>query len=231
MKLNNKNAIVTGSSKGIGKALCLALLDKGMKVAGWSRSVTDIEHENFKHVRCDVANRDSVTTALKESTGFFGEQVDVLINNAGFGAFGDIVTQPFEDWKDMFDVNVHGIFHCTQAVVKFMKAQQSGHIVNISSIAGLMGNPGIAGYAGTKFAVRGISEALYKELKTDNIKVSCVYPGSVNTHFFDEVAGTNANDTMLHPEDVAVLIINALETPDNFGIPNIEIRPMNPKYS
>lgn len=231
MELNNRNAIVTGSSKGIGKALCLALLDKGMKVAGWSRTATDIEHENFKQVSCDVAHASSVAEAFKESYLLFGEQVDVLINNAGFGVFGRIDEQPFEQWKAMFDVNVHGIFHCTQHATRLMKQQQRGHIVNIGSIAGLVANENGSGYSGTKFAVRGISEALYKELKKDNIKVSCVYPGSVNTHFFDDVPGTNANDTMLHPEDVAALIINALETPDNFGIPNIEIRPMNPKYS
>ena len=111
-----------------------------------------------------------------------------------------------------------------------MKRQQSGHIVNISSIAGKEGIAGATAYCGTKFAVRGISAALYKEVKEFNIKVSCVMPGSVNTHFFDRSEATRANPSMLHPADLAASIVQLLETPDNYNPSEIEIRPMNVRY-
>lgn len=229
MDLTNKVAVVTGASKGIGKALALALLAKGAKVAAWNRSNPDIEHENFIHVPCNVADGDAVAKAYQQTVAKLGA-IDILINNAGFGTFAKIEETPWEQWKAMFDVNVHGIYHCTKAVLPGMKERKQGHLVNISSIAGLNGVNEASGYCGTKHAVRGISHSIYPEVKKDNIKVTVVYPGSVYTDFFNEIDSINANETMLHPEDVANLIVNVLETPDNFNTLDLEIRPMNPSY-
>jgi len=112
-----------------------------------------------------------------------------------------------------------------------MKANQSGHIINIASVAGLTGIKEASGYCATKFAVRGISHSLFQELRGDHIKVSCIYPGSVNTDFFNDIANIRANDTMLNPIDLADVIIHILETPKNFLTVDVEVRPMNPNYS
>ena len=230
MDFKDKVAVVTGTSRGIGKAMVLALLEKGVKVAGWNRTDPDINDPNFLFVATDVSDEKAVELAHKTTTDKFGK-IDVLVNNAGFGHFSKFEDLPFNDWKQMFDVNVHGVFLCTKAVLPAMRKAHAGHIVNISSIAGLNGVNQAAGYCGTKHAVRGIGHSLYLEVKKDNIKVTNVYPGSVHTNFFDKVDGIKANDTMLHPEDVAKLILNVLEQPDNFNTLDLEIRPMNPSYS
>lgn len=230
MNLKDKVAVVTGTSRGIGKAMVLALLEKGAKVAGWNRTNPDINDPNFLFIATDVSDEKAVASAHKATTDKFGE-IDVLVNNAGFGHFSKFEDLPFSDWKQMFDVNVHGVFLCTKAVLPAMRKAHTGHVVNISSIAGLNGVNQAAGYCGTKHAVRGIGHSLYLEVKKDNIKVTNVYPGSVHTNFFDDVEGIKANDTMLHPEDVAKLILNVLEQPDNFNTLDLEIRPMNPSYS
>lgn len=230
MDINNKVAIVTGTSRGIGKALVLALLEKGAKVAGWNRTDPGIDDPNFLFVATDVSDEKAVAEAYDSTVSKFGS-VDLLVNNAGFGEFSKFEELPFENWKRMFDVNVHGVFLCTRAVLPSMRQRKTGHIVNIASIAGLNGVNEAAAYCGTKHAVRGIGHSLYLEVKKDNIKVTNVYPGSVHTNFFDDVAGINANESMLHPEDVAELILNVVATPDNFNTLDLEIRPMNPTYS
>lgn len=230
MKLQDRIAIVTGSSRGIGKEMCLALLDKGMKVAGWSRSAPEIEHENFAFFPVDMGKEDQVDAAYQATVAHFGEAVDVLINNAGYGSFSFLEDFSSAEWEDMFAVNVHGIYYVTKRVVPGMKARSYGHIINISSIAGKNGIAQGTAYCGTKYAVRGMSEALYREVKDHNIKVTCIFPGSVDTHFFDEVAGTAANPTMLHADDVAQLMVHQLEMPDNFNTSEVEIRPMRVRY-
>lgn len=230
MDLQDKVVVITGASKGIGKALVLAALAKGAKVAGWSRSKPDISHVNFIWVKCDVGDEENVQKAYAHTLDFLGP-ADVLVNNAGFGKFSLLEEQSSEEWLQMFNVNVNGLFYCTKAVLPSMKQNRAGHIVNIASIAALDGIDGAAGYCGTKHAVRGISASLYKEVKKHNIKVTCVYPGSVDTEFFNGIDGITANPTMLHTEDVATMIIQALETPDNYNTLNIEVRPMNPRYS
>jgi NADP-dependent 3-hydroxy acid dehydrogenase YdfG len=231
MNLQGKKAIVTGVSKGIGKALVHQLLDKGVTVAGWSRSEPDFQHENFKFFATNIADEASVANAFDESIFYLGGSVDILINNAGFGLFRTLENHTSEEWENMFAVNVHGIYYTTKRVVPLMKEKQIGHIINIASIAALQGINEASGYCGTKFAVRGISQALYQEVKKFNVKVTCVMPGSVNTDFFNEAEGITANPTMLGTADIANTMIHLLETPDNYNTSEIEIRPMNPKYS
>lgn len=230
MRLRDRVAIVTGASRGIGKEMCLALLEKGMKVAGWSRTAPDISHEHFAYFPVDMRKEDSVANAFNETIAHFGDAIDVLINNAGYGTFRFLEDFTTDEWEDMFAVNVHGIYYVTKRVLPGMKARAYGHIINISSIAGKNGIAQGTAYCGTKHAVRGMSEALYREVKDHNIKVTCLFPGSVDTHFFDEVAGTEANPTMLHADDVAQLMVHQLEMPDNFNTSEVEIRPMRVKY-
>ena len=231
MELKNKTAIVTGASKGIGKAVALALLDKGVRVTGWSRSNPNIQHPAFHFIQADVSMEQEVQTAFDKSMQLLGGQVHVLVNNAGLGFFSKLEETSLENWHRMFDTNVHGIFYCTRKVIPVMKQQKLGHIINIASIAGLQGIEEASGYCATKFAVRGISQSLFKEVRKSNIKVTCICPGSVNTDFFNESSHVTANDTMLHPKDVADSIIHILETPDNFLTVEVELRPMNVRYS
>lgn len=172
MELNGKTAIVTGASKGIGKAIVLALLQKGVKVAGWSRSNPGITIENFMFIKTDVGKPADVEQAFEQSMQFLKEQVHILVNNAGLGYFGKMEDLPSEKWHEMFNTNVHGIFYCTRKALPVMKARQMGHIINIASIAGLTGIEEAAGYCATKFAVRGISQSLFKEVRKNNIKVT-----------------------------------------------------------
>jgi NADP-dependent 3-hydroxy acid dehydrogenase YdfG len=230
MNIKGKLAIVTGVSKGIGLAITTALLEKGCRVAGWGRHKPQIEHPDLHFVQTDVRDIAAVKDAFEETVNEFGNLIDILVNNAGLGHFGDFEDLDVEEWLQMFDTNVHGIFYTTRLVLPLMKAEKKGHIINISSIAGLNGVAGGAGYSATKFAVRGLSQSLYQEVKKDNIKVTCVYPGSVNTNFFDQYESIQANDTMLNPKDVAQMIINVLQTPDNFNVPELELRPMNVRY-
>ncbi|HXH19221.1 MAG TPA: SDR family oxidoreductase [Chitinophagales bacterium] len=231
MQLNGKTAIVTGASKGIGKAITLALLDKGVNVAGWSRSNPNINHPSFSFIQTDIRKSEQVDAAFEKTMKLFGSQIHILVNNAGLGIFSKLEETPDESWHTMFDTNVHGLFYCTRKVIPVMKEQQRGHLINISSIAGLTGIEEASGYCATKFAVRGISQSLFKEVRKNNIKVTCICPGSVNTDFFENVEDITANETMLHPKDIAASVVHILETPDNYVTVEVELRPINPRYS
>ena len=229
MNLNNKIAIVTGSSKGIGLEISKMLLEKGVKVSGWSRSGTAIDHENFQSIKVDVGSLQEVKQAYAHTLERFGEKVSILINNAGLGFEGDIINLKEEDWHLMFRTNVDSIFYCTKLVIPEMREMDEGHIINISSIAGTNGVPGMAGYCATKHAVRGLSQSLFKELRQYGIKVSTVYPGSTKTNFFDDIKSVDVHDNMMMPEDIAKTVIELLETSSNYLPVDIEVRPLRPK--
>lgn len=229
MELKSKIAIVTGSSKGIGLELVKQLLDKGMRVVGWSRTDPKIENENFQFVKTDVSDADSVKNAFEETTIKFKGKVSVLVNNAGMGHYGPMLDMSFDKWKEMFDINVHGIYFCSNSVIPGMKEMDEGHIVNVGSIAGLNPIKGMVGYAGSKHAVTGISHSMFMELREFGIKVTCIYPGSVKTNFFDKIDAYEANDNMMRPEDVASSIVYCLETHENYLPVDFEVRPLRPK--
>ncbi len=162
-----------------------------------------------------------------------GGRLDVLINNAGLGKFGPVDRLSLEDWDVQMNTNLRGVFLCTRAAVPVMKRQNAasgfgGHIVNIASIAGLIGNPNISAYNATKFGVRGFSEAIMKELRDDGIKVSCVYPGSIATEFF-QTSGGNPSPNAMTAEDVGRTVMHLIETPDNYLISEVVLRPLRPR--
>ncbi len=229
MDIANKIAVVTGVSKGIGLATVELLLEKGMKVAGWGRTSPDLKHSNFYFVACDVRNHQEVQEAYEATTEHFGGSIAVLVNNAGLGVTGKLDEMSLEDWHLMFDTNVNGIFYCTRLVLAGMKEAEEGHIINISSIAGTAGIEQMSGYCGTKHAVRGISHSLYKEVREYGIKVTCIYPGSVKTNFFDNIDSVTVSDNMMRPEDIASTILHALESHPNYHHVDIEVRPLMPK--
>jgi NADP-dependent 3-hydroxy acid dehydrogenase YdfG len=229
MELTDKVAIVTGASKGIGLAIVKALLDKGVKVAGWSRTAPDLKHENFLFHATDVRDIDSVNGAYNATVKDLGEEIHILINNAGLGYATLIEEMPVEEWVQMFETNVNGLFYCSQMVIPKMKELGEGHIVNIASIAGKEGFPQMAGYCGTKFAVRGISQAMYKELRDYGVKVTCISPGSIQTEFFNNIDFIEVNENMMKPDDIAETIVYCLETSTNYHPVEIELRPLMPK--
>jgi short-subunit dehydrogenase len=229
MKLDQQIAVVTGVSKGVGLEVVKLLNAKGTIVAGWGRTAPAYSHPNFHFFSCDVSIEDQVEKAYQETISKLGTDIRILVNNAGFGVAGKFEEMNSEDWKSMFETNVHGIFYVSKRLIPAMKTADEGHILNVASIAGLNGVANFAGYVGTKHAVRGISHSMYMELRDFGIKVSTIYPGSIQTNFFDSIPGMGANENMMRPEDVALTIVQTLETHPNYFIADVECRPLRPK--
>lgn len=238
MNLTDKVAVVTGASSGLGRYFAEALIDRGARVFGLARrsdalaKVRDALGDRFRPVPCDVRDEDQVDAAFQTVVDT-GGRLDVLINNAGLAQFGPVDELSMDTWSVQQATNARGVFLCTRAAVPTMKQQNAdtgfgGHIVNIASIAGLLGNPTLSAYNASKFAVRGFSEAIMKELRDDGIKVSCVYPGSVETRFF-EVAGANMTSHPMQPGDVAETVMHLIEMPDNYLISEVVMRPLRPR--
>lgn len=233
MQLNNKIAIVTGASAGLGAEFSKSLIEKGATVYGLARRKVRLVNmqqslgERFVGVEMDVTREDRVRKWVSDT--FSGMPPDILINNAGVGYFADIDKLTSTQWHSMIDVNLNAVFYMTSAVVPLMKQNfEVCHIINIASIAGKLGNPRLSGYNATKFALRGFSDALMKELRDFGIKVSCLFPGSVATEFSSVHGGSNHPNMML-PEDIASTVIHILELPDSMLIDEIVMRPTFPK--
>lgn len=231
MDLNSKTAIVTGASRGLGKATAIALLQKGATVFGIARSETELEAlaaewgGQFNPVILDLTREEKVQSWASEAFSV-GTPPDILINNAGAGYFESIEAFTSDQWHQMVDTNLNAVFYLTAAVVPYMKAvDSSSHIINIGSILGKVSSSGKSAYSATKFAIQGFSEALFKELRGDNIKVSCVNPGSIETGFF-EASGIEPNPRMLQPKELAELLVYLLETPENMLIDELTVRPL-----
>jgi len=228
MDLTDKVAVVTGVSKGIGYHTALQLLNKGAVVFGLGRS-NQIQHPNYTFITCDVRDANVVEQAFAQILTSTQNQIHVLVNNAGLGYFGLLEDTTYEQWDEMFKTNVNGIFYCCKQALPAMKQQQLGHVINIASTAALEGMPQVSAYCATKWAVKGLSESLFREIRDFRIKVTCIYPGSTKTDFFRNSPGIQPHDYMLMPEDVAANILYALEMPENFHTVNLEIRPLQPK--
>lgn len=229
MELKDKIAVITGVSKGIGEALCKQLLNEGCVVYGLGRNTFQNEHPSYHFIKTDVRSHSEVESAFETILKATDNRIHILINNAGLGYFGNVEDLPLEEWETMIQTNVNGMFYCTRLAVPVMKAQEYGHIFNIASTAALEGMPMVSGYCATKWAVKGFSESIWRELRDFKIKVTCVYPGSVKTDFFRNSPNIKPHDYMLMPEDVASMMVWALKTPDNFHQVNLEVRPLQPK--
>jgi len=229
MELKGRLALISGVSSGIGKHTLESLLAKDVKVCGIGRTKPEIENENFLFITTDIRIHDEVKSAIEECKKHFNQDIDILINNAGLGYFANLEDMSLENFDQMFQTNVYGIFYTCRNIIPDMKKNQRGHIINISSVAGLDAYPGVSAYGASKWAVRGMSESLYKECRDDKVKVTCIYPGSVKTEFFNNHPGIQPHDYMLMPEDIADQIIYILESPENFHHINVEIRPLQPR--
>ncbi len=188
--LSGKVAIVTGASRGIGRAIAIALASEGAKVVvNYSRSdkaanevvkaILDQGGEAIA-VQADVSDAEQVQNLIKETRNQYGS-IDVLVNNAGITRDTLLLRMKQEDWQAVMDLNLTGVFLCTQAVSKLMVKQRQGRIINIASVAGQMGNPGQANYSAAKAGVIGFTKTMAKELASRNITVNAVAPGFIVT--------------------------------------------------
>ena len=225
--LIGKKAIVTGVSRGIGRAVVSHLLERGCQVAGIGRNQPSFSDSRFHFAQADIQNEPAVQKAFNNAMTFLENRVDILVNNAGLGYYRLLEDITLDEWHQMINTNLNGMFYLTRLAVPRMKQQQTGHIVNISSIAGLMGLAESTGYSATKFGIRGFSQSLLKEARRDGIRVSCIFPGSVNTDFFENYDAMTANDTMLSSNDVAATVVYVLSMPPNADVSEVEIRPLN----
>ena len=188
---NAKVWFITGASKGIGLALTKLVLAKGDKVVATSRNIETLskslstDNKNFLPLQLDITSDEEVKDAVKNSIETFGK-LDVVVNNAGYSLVGSMEEVTDEEFRQTIDVNLFGTVNVIRAVMPYLRKQQFGHIINISSNAGYVGFANAASYNAAKFAIIGLSEALHLEAQPFGIKVTVVAPGQFRTNFMDE---------------------------------------------
>jgi 3-oxoacyl-[acyl-carrier protein] reductase len=235
--LKNKNALITGAGKGIGKAIAIALAKEGVNVILVARTQEEIESVAVKArslrvkalaITADVADINSVNAAVEKALTEFGT-IDILINNAGIGAFGKFLELEPAVWERIIQVNLMGTYYVTRAVLPNMIERQTGDIINISSTAGLSGNALTSAYSASKFAVLGLTESLMQEVRKHNIRVTALTPSTVATDMAKELKLTDGNpEKVMQSEDVAELIIAQLKLNRRVFIKNSSIWSTNP---
>jgi NAD(P)-dependent dehydrogenase (short-subunit alcohol dehydrogenase family) len=196
-----KTWFITGASKGFGLSLVKQLLAKGQNVAATSRNLAELviavgsTADNFFPLEVDLTNEDSVGCAMHKTKKAFGS-IDVVINNAGYGIGGSIEELTDDETHANFNVNVFGTLNVIRMVMPYMRYQQSGHIINISSIAGIAPGTGWSVYAATKFSIEGLSTVLAEDVREFGIKVTVVAPGAFRTSFLTPESLTIAKNPM-----------------------------------
>ena len=236
MDLTNKSAIVTGGTKGIGRAIVESLQRESVSVCIAARHQREIDEAVSELNQadqgraigfvCDVRNYDQVRALIDHTVKELGG-LDILVNNAGIGIFQKVEDITPEDFRAVLETNVFGVFHCCHEAIPQMKRRGGGYIINISSLAGVNAHPQMAAYNASKFGLNGFSEALMQEVRHDNIKVSYIMPGSVNTEF----GGDSPSDEkrwQLTPQDIARVVIDLLHHDDRSLPSRVEIRPSKP---
>ena len=236
MNLKHKTAIVTGGTKGIGRAITEALLREGVSVCVAARHHAEID-KTIKELNqgdedraigfvCDVRDYDQVKALVDYTVKELGA-LDILVNNAGIGIFQKVEDTTPEDFRAVLETNVFGVFHCCHEAIPQMKRRGGGYIINISSLAGVNAHPQMAAYNASKFGLNGFSEALMQEVRHDNIKVSYIMPGSVNTEFGGD-SPSDEKSWQLTPQDIARVVIDLLHHDDRSLPSRVEIRPSKP---
>jgi 3-oxoacyl-[acyl-carrier protein] reductase len=231
-QLEGKKVLITGASSGIGKAIAILFAKEGADLCVVARRAEELSKvaEQCRAVgvkvldlNVDITKKTEVEKMAIESLSVF-DQIDILINNAGYGRYGPFTTIPIEEWDKMWMINVRGLVLVIQAIIPHMIARQMGHIVNISSIHGIHTSANASAYCATKFAVTGLTEALSKELWKDGIKVSAVCPGGVLTPFLG-IAPEQKNQEFLEPEEVARVVLDVVTAPGKALIIKLVIAP------
>ncbi|MFI5012123.1 MAG: SDR family NAD(P)-dependent oxidoreductase [Hyphomicrobiales bacterium] len=192
-RFKGRGAVVTGGASGIGLGVARRFLAEGARLSLWDRDAVRLEETVTKlggavqPVTLDLADPAAVERATREAATHLGG-IDILVASAGItGPNTTLADYPVEEWKRVFDVNVHGLFYCNKAVIPHMRAKDYGRIVNIASVAGKEGNPNASAYSASKAAVIGLTKSLGKELAQTGIRVNCVTPAAVKTPIFDQM--------------------------------------------
>jgi len=236
--LQNKTILLTGASKGIGRALALQLAAQGANLGLVARSENELlslkEEIAVKGAQAEifagsVADEALANQAVQTLTERFG-RLDVVINNAGYGVFGPTESYTAEQWSELYDTNVKGTFLFSKAALPPMKAQGEGHIINIASDVAKRVFDGGALYCSSKFAQDAFSAALRKEVRRHGIKVSVVYSGLVDTMFHTDPQGSEKHADWLKAEDMANTIIYIMTQPKHVVIDELMIHPLSQEY-
>jgi len=236
MDLNGKVAIVTGGTKGIGRAVAEALVREGTHVCISARKRSEIdqtvdalarlEKGRVTGIVCDVCDYSQVQALMDRTVLEFGG-LDILVNSAGIGIFSTVEEMSPEDFRAVIETNLFGVYYCCHEAVPLIKQRGGGYIINMSSLAGANPHPRMAAYNASKFGLNGFSEALMQEVRHDGIKVSYIMPGSVNTEFGGDKPGEDKN-WQLQPEDIARVVIDLLHHDERSLPSRVEIRPSKP---
>jgi 3-oxoacyl-[acyl-carrier protein] reductase len=229
-------AVVTGSTRGIGRAIAEAFVERGDDVVVSSRTESDVADAARElsergpgralGVVCDVQDPEACRELIGRAVETFGG-LDVLVNNAGLGRFAKIQEMDALDWDRQIRTNLDGVFHCSRAAVPHLIEGAGGWIVNIGSLAGKNAFSGGVAYNASKFGLLGMSEAMMLDLRHEGVRVTCIMPGSVNTHFFSGGPDSEAS-WRLGPEDIARAVVDVLSFPERALPSRIEIRPTRP---
>jgi 3-oxoacyl-[acyl-carrier protein] reductase len=236
VQLAGKVAVVTGGSRGIGKAIARRLLARGVTTAVAGTNLGTVE-EAVRELRgvpngakvlpmhMDVRRYKDVERSLAGLAERSGG-LDVLVNNAGVGIFAPVSEMSLDQWQHVIDTNLTGVFHCCRAALPHLRARGGGWIINISSLAGKNAFPGAAAYCASKSGLNAFSEALMQEVRHDGIRVVYIMPGSVATDFGGR--GAEKMDWALLPDDVAQVVTDLLDHPARSLPSRVEIRPSQP---
>ena len=218
--IKNKVALITGGGRGIGRATAIELAKEGVNVGLVGRTLENLEKVKAELeaygvkvavATADVSNLDEITKAVESIKSELGP-IDILLNNAGISKFGGFMELTPEEWTNIIDVNLKGVYYTTRAVLPEMIERQTGDIINISSTAGERGGPVTSAYSASKFGVIGLSESLMQEVREHNIRVSTMTPSTVATEMAAELNLTDGNpEKVMQPEDLAELIVTQLK--------------------
>lgn len=237
---DDRVAIVTGGTRGIGRSIAAALVAAGLRVVVCGRTAHAVDRaaEELEAlatraaprpraigVPCDVARHQDCKRLVEETVARFG-RLDVLINNAGVGTYASVAELAVEEWDAVIGTNLNGVFYCTREAVPHLRRAGAGWIINIGSLAGKNAFAGGAAYNASKFGLIGFSEAVMQDLRYDGIRVSCVMPGSVATEFGGVAA--SGEDWKILPEDVARIVTDLLAFPARTLPSRVEVRPSRP---
>ncbi len=230
--LDGKLAVVTGGTRGIGRAITQALLDEGANVAICGRSQEACERASSELVSsgglctgmaCDVTRPDRVHEFFEFVDQHLGG-LDILINNAGVAVFKPVGELTVEEWQRVIDTNLNGVFYCCREAIPRMRQRGGGFIINISSLAGKNPFAGGAAYNASKFGLNGFSEAMMLDHRYDDIRVSYILPGSVSTEFMSGEA-----DWKIAAADIAQIVLSILRLPERTLVSRVEVRPSRPR--
>ncbi|HKO99643.1 MAG TPA: SDR family oxidoreductase [Pyrinomonadaceae bacterium] len=236
MDLEKKVAIVTGGTKGIGRAIAEALVSRGASVCISARSRSEIDETvgglrslgvgSATGIVADVCNYSQVKAMFELANTQLGG-LDILVNSAGIGLFQTVEEMSPEDFRSVLETNLFGVYYCCHEAIPMMKKRGGGYIINLSSLAGVNAHPKMAAYNASKFGLNGFSEALMQEVRHDGIKVSYLMPGSVNTEFGGDEPGEEKS-WQLQPSDIADVVIDLLQQDPRCLTSRVEIRPSKP---